>query len=217
MRIMTSVDLSHPLHTAMPVYPGDPEVAITPATTIAAHGFNVLGVQMGSQSGTHIDAPYHFIDGGRRIDQYPPERFIGPVTIMDATGLPKNTRISADLVPAPTDADSLLIIHTGWSAHWGHDDYFSHPFLSVDAAEAIVAHGYKTIAIDALSVDQTDGNNDDFSAHMVLLGAEIPISENLTKVAAITWDDPWLSLLPIRIAEGDGAPVRAVALQFAHD
>lgn len=213
----TSVDLSHPLISGMPVYPGDPEVRFAQATEIDTDGFNVMHVQMGSQSGTHIDAPFHFLPSGPRIDEYPTKRFVGPATVMDVTGLAPNTRIQPDMVPVPRVSESLLLIHTGWSAHWGNNHYFAHPFLDEAAAEAIASARYTVVAIDALSVDQTDGGVGDFSSHMVLLGADILIAENLTNLDSITWADPWLSLLPIRLSEADGAPVRAVALQFAHD
>lgn len=217
MQLLTSVDLSHPLVSGMPVYPGDPKVHFEGATDIASDGFNVMHVRMGSQSGTHIDAPFHFLSSGARIDEYPTKRFVGPATLMSASGLAPHTRMTADMVPPPRVPESLLIIHTGWSTHWGRDSYFSHPFLDASAAEAIVQAGYTVVAIDALSVDQTDGGAGDFSAHMVLLGAGIPIAENLTNVPSITWEDPWLSVLPLHIQGADGAPVRAVALQFGHD
>lgn len=70
-RIRGVVDLSHPLDDDTPVYPGDPVVRVTPATTLDAHGYNVLHVRMGSQSGTHVDAPFHLLADGARIDELP--------------------------------------------------------------------------------------------------------------------------------------------------
>jgi arylformamidase len=80
------VDLSVPITTGMPVYPGDPEVALAPALTVAEHGVNVLHVAMGSQSGTHVDAPYHIDDSLPRLDELPLERFAGPAVVVDARG-----------------------------------------------------------------------------------------------------------------------------------
>ena len=70
MRIAQATDLSHLLKTGMPIYPGDPAVEITPAATIVPDGFNVLNVHFGSQSGTHIDAPFHFVSDGSTIDEF---------------------------------------------------------------------------------------------------------------------------------------------------
>lgn len=217
MKIVNSCDLSHPLVTGMPTYPDDPDVSISPATTIAAEGYNVAHVSMGSQSGTHIDAPFHFLEEGLTIDMFPPEVFVGEATIADVRGLSPNAEISADAIPQPTQSGGILLIHTGWSEYWGSDRYFSHPFVGVSAAEKIVAFGYTAIGIDALSVDQTEGGTGNFAAHDVILGANIPIAENLRGLSAISWARPWVSLLPLKIAQGDGAPIRAVAFQLEHD
>lgn len=216
MRIVHSVDLSHPIHTDMPVYPGDPTVSIHSATTIAVDGFNVLHVAMGSQSGTHIDGPLHFIADSATIDSYPVDRFVGHAHIAEAFGLGDNAEIPADAIPQPAVEGAMLIIRTDWSHYWGTERYFAHPYLSVEAAQRIVDYGYKTIAIDALSIDRTEGSTGDFSAHMIVLGAGIPICENLTQVALVDWPNPWLSLVPLRLEGADGAPIRAYALELDH-
>jgi kynurenine formamidase len=217
VNIIQTADLSHPLHTDMPVYPGDPTVSLSEATTIERDGFNVLHLHMGSQSGTHMDAPLHFLEGGTTIDAISPDTFMGQATIARVTGLGDGAVIGASDIPTPAGAGEILLLNTGWSEHWGTERYFAHPYLSAAAAERIVTLGYKMVAVDALSVDQTEGSTGDFTAHMVLLGAEIPICENLTNLEAICWGDPWVSLLPIRILGGDGAPIRAVSFQLGHD
>lgn len=217
VRVVNSCDLSHPLVTGMPTYPDDPQIAIKPATTIAEHGYNVAHVSMGSQSGTHIDAPFHFLEQGATIDQFSPEVFVGEATLAEVRDLSPNAEIGADAIPQPTRPGGILLLHTGWSDYWGSDQYFSHPFVSASAAERIVALGYKAIGIDALSVDQTEGNTSNFVAHDIILGANIPIAENLRGLSGIVWARPWVSLLPLRIDQGDGAPIRAVAFHLEHD
>ena len=216
MRVVKSRDLSHPLESGMPVYPGDPEVGTRSATTIARDGYNVLHLSMGSQSGTHIDAPFHFLEHGQTIDAFPPEVFFGEATIADVSGLGPNGVIEPDSIPAPDSLGGILLIRTDWSERWGSHEYFSHPFLSAAAAQRIVDMGFTTVAIDALSVDQTDGSAGDFGAHEVILGANIPIAENLRGLSGIDWVKPWVSLLPLKISHGDGAPIRAVAYQLEH-
>ena len=78
MRLTSFVDLSHPLGDETDVYPGDPEVRLEPHATIAADGFNLLAVRLGSQSGTHVDAPFHFAADGARVDELPLALFCGP-------------------------------------------------------------------------------------------------------------------------------------------
>lgn len=217
MRIVDSCDLSHPLVTGMPVYPDDPEVSIWSATTIAAEGYHVAHVSMGSQSGTHIDAPFHFLEDGLTIDQLSLDVFVGEAAIADVRGMSPNAAIEAEAIPEPSGSQRLLLIHTGWSEHWGETAYFSHPFLSAAAAQRIVDFQYTAIGIDALSIDQTQGSTGNFDAHDIILGANIPAAENLRGLDGIVWTRPWVSLLPLRIDHGDGAPIRAVAFALEHD
>lgn len=214
------VDLSHPVADDTPVYPGDPVTRFTPAATLAADGYNVLHVQMGSQTGTHVDAPYHFLDDGARIDELPLELFLGPAVIADVRGKRPHGRIDwSDLAPC---ADRLgpgriLVLRTGWDEHWGTGTYFDHPFLTGDAAARVVAAGVRTVALDALSLDETVVGGepaDGFAAHLAVLGAGGVIVENLRGLDAVRDPDPLLSVLPLRFAGADGAPVRAVALEL---
>lgn len=211
------VDLSHPLDDDTPVYPGDPVARFTAAATIAADGYNVLHVQMGSQTGTHVDAPYHLLDDGARIDQLPLEYFLGPAVVADVRGKPPHGRIGwADLQPcghllAP---GRILLLQTGWDEHWGTDAYFDHPFLDGEAAERVVAAGVRTVGLDALSLDETVLGGEPaggFAAHLAVLGAGGVIVENLRGLDAVRSADPVVSVLPLRLAGADGAPVRAVA------
>ena len=211
------IDLSHPLDDDTPVYPGDPVARFSPATTIGEHGYNVLHVQMGSQTGTHVDAPYHFLEDGARIDELPLDLFLAPAVVADVRGKSPHEPITwADLAPV---ADRLgpgrmLLLHTGWDVHWGTDAYFDHPFLDGDAAARVVAAGVRTVGLDALSLDETVLGGEPcagFAAHDAVLGAGGVIIENLRNLAAIRSDEPVVSVLPLRLAGADGAPVRAVA------
>lgn len=211
------VDLSHPIDSGTQVYPGDPVPSLTPATTIDRDGFNVLHVAMGSQTGTHVDAPYHVLADGARIDEMELSLFLGPATVVDLRGLPPRSRIGWSQLEPEVEGGSILVLHTGWSRHWRSPAYVDHPHLSGDAAEAIVAAGIRTVAIDAMSVDETPppgGDPGGYPAHHVLLGAGGVIVENLTNLEAVDFPDPLLSVLPIRLRGADGAPARAVAIEL---
>ena len=115
------VDLSHPVDHDTPVYPGDPEPSFTPATTIAEHGYNVLHVEMGSQTGTHLDAPYHFLEDGDRVEQLDPALLCAPAVIVDVRGKKPRSPIGwEDLAPRADELGPgvILVLHNGWSAHW---------------------------------------------------------------------------------------------------
>lgn len=211
---MRLIDLSVPLRSGMPVYPGDPEVAIEPALTVTGAGVNVLRVHMGSQSGTHVDAPRHIDDALPALDAVPLERFTGPAVVIDARGLAPRTAIGAEAFEGRVAPGQIVLICTGWSDFWGTDDYLGHPFLSVRAARYLVDAGVRTVGIDALSVDPTPAH--DIPAHLVLCRAHAVIAENLTGLAAVlaaqeAGDTVEASLFPLHIPGADGAPVRAVA------
>jgi kynurenine formamidase len=210
------VDLSHPLQDDTPVYPGDPEARFRPATTIGEHGYNVLHVRMGSQTGTHVDAPYHFVEDGARIDELPLELFLGPAVVADVRGRAPHAAITwrdLALVHDRLGTGRMLLLHTGWDVHWGTAAYFDHPFLDGDAAERVVAAGVRTVGLDALSLDETllDGEPaGGVAAHLAVLGAGGVIIENLRNLAAVR-PGGLVSVLPLRLTGGDGAPVRAVS------
>ncbi len=215
MFIPILVDLSHPLFTGMPVYPGDPVVQIEPAATIEKDGFSVLSVHMGSQSGTHIDAPFHFLTSGLRIDEIALERFYGLGCIIDVrhVGCGEISVTHLDDANPRWRSYRIIVIQTGWDTLWGTKEYFVHPWISPDLARAMVDAGVTTIAIDALSVDPTQlGEDNEFPAHFVLLEAGCVIAENLTNISSIGTNEATISLLPLKIAGADGAPIRAMAI-----
>ncbi|WP_433326602.1 cyclase family protein [Spirillospora sp. CA-294931] len=212
------VDLSVPITTGMPVYPGDPEVAVSSAITVADAGVNVQRLHLGSQSGTHVDAPFHIDDAYPRLDEVPLDRFTGSAVVMDVRGLPPRTAIPVEALPDGLGPGTVLLIATGWSEHWGTDAYLAHPYPSPETAEAIIASGVLTVGIDALSVDRTpDVGDDDFSldAHRVLCGAGAVIAENLRSLDRLVEAQALghrieVFLFPLAL-DADGAPVRAVA------
>jgi kynurenine formamidase len=214
------VDLSHPVDDDTPVYPGDPVPRFTPAATIGRDGYNVLHVQMGSQTGTHLDAPYHFLEDGGRVDDLDLGRLCAPAVVVDVRGKGAREAITwADLEPHGGDLRPgvILVLHTGWSRYWGSDTYAEHPFLDGAAALQVVERGVRTVAIDAMSLDETVDTHEHpsgFAAHFAVLGAGGAIAENLTNLEAVDFPDPVVSILPIRFRGADGAPVRAVALEL---
>ncbi|GAA2992345.1 cyclase family protein [Kitasatospora albolonga] len=240
----TLIDLTHPVTTGMPVYPGDPEVVVRPALTTAADGVNVLALHLGSQSGTHVDAPYHVDVTWPTLDGLPLTLFTGPAVLADLRGLePRSAVTAAQLAPALAGAaeGSVLLLATGWARHWGTDHYLAHPYLTPEAAGAVVAAGIRSVGVDALSIDLTpepapadpavaallDSLSDEhdpapepgsLAAHRALLGAPggAVVCENLTDLTPLLEArDAGLpvavSFFPIRLTAADGAPVRAVA------
>lgn len=210
-------DLSHPIETGMPVFPGDPSVTLSPAATIDADGYSVHEVQCGSHSGTHIDAPSHTEPDGAVLAERPIEEYVFSARLVDPTPVESREQIDASSLPERTDLEAvdLVVLRTGWDTYWKTDQYLDHPFLSPEAAlELRKAH--TGVAIDALNPDPTPTENADdaepsgFPVHHTLLGADLPILENLTNLGGLP-DAFTLFAFPLPLAESDGAPVRAVA------
>lgn len=205
-------DLSHPLGPSTQVYPGDPDVTLSPHATHEADGYRVTRVSLGTHSGTHVDAPSHTEPDGRTIDSFPVETFAFDAYLVDCTDCGPRDPIERSALPE-TDAD-LLVLRTGWADRWGTDAYRDHPYLARGAAAWCADRGHH-VAVDALSVDPTPGSGSDdesagVPAHHELLGAERLILENLTNLAGLPQRFR-LRAYPLPVAEGDGAPVRAVA------
>jgi kynurenine formamidase len=219
---MRVVDLSVVLEEGMQIYPGDPEVTISEAATLESDGVNLLALHIGSHSGTHVDAPYHFVADGPTLEQCDLRLFTGRGVIVDLTGHePRQPITRGDLHPYEDrlGAGTIVALRTDWSARFfGTDTYFDHPYLEPEACERLLELGARTVAIDALNLDETTvpgHGTEAFPCHLRFLGAGGIFAENLTNLGAVDFDEPVLSLLPIRLGgDADGAPCRAVALQL---
>ena len=225
-------DLTHQIETGMQTYPDDPAVTVTPAATVDADGYAVERVEFGSHTGTHVDAPAHVIPDGRTLDEFDPDAFVFDALRVDCRALGAREAIPAALVPTEADAD-CVVFDTGWADHWGTPRYRDHPYLAPAAGEACAAAGL-AVATDTLSPDPTpsadaggDGETDDDTGqssvatdptgapvHQAVLGAGCPIVENLTGLAGLRRFE--LRALPLALG-GDGAPVRAVAVESTGD
>jgi kynurenine formamidase len=221
MQVRRIVDLSLAIDANTQVYPGDPPVRFRTAATIGADGFNLLGIAMGSQSGTNCDAPYHFLDRGAPIDEVDLHLFAGTGLIIDVRGTPARTAIdSADIAPY-LDAvmpGTIVVFHTGWSAYYGTPAYFDHPFLGSDACRALLERGVRTIGLDTQSIDETPDDQHPalgFPVHRLIAEAGGVVVENLTALEQVDFADPFITVFPLRLTGADGSPARAVAIQLA--
>ena len=111
---MRVVDLTAELYTGLPVYPGDPPVAIAPAATVAADGYAVARLALSDQAGTHVETQAHFLAGGRTLDDQPLERFVGRASVVD---VPCRALGTADLAPAETliRRNPFLLLRSGYA------------------------------------------------------------------------------------------------------
>ena len=131
-------DLSHPIADGMMVYPGDPGVHLAPALELERDGAAVTAVQMGSHTGTHVDAPAHTVAGGRTMDAVALDELVGDALVIRVAGLQDRAMIAvADLGELPERVPPIVVVDTGWAAHFGTDRALRHPALSPDAAASM--------------------------------------------------------------------------------
>jgi arylformamidase len=207
---MTLTDLTHPIDIKIPVFPGEPGPNIRSIANLETHGYRVKWLEMSSHSGTHMDAPAHLIPDGKTLDQLPLSHFTGVAAIIP---IPPRTRLIE--IPFLTrfqekikESEFVLFI-TGWSKYWGTDYYFhDFPVLTVDAARWLAGHSLKGIGMDTISVDPVDSIS--LQIHHIILNAGLVIIENLNFPDIFMPDLTVFYCFPLRIADADGSPVRAV-------
>jgi arylformamidase len=202
------VDLSQPVDSGTPVFPGDGPVRVT---VLDQTSMNLSRIEICVHTGTHMDAPFHFFHDAETIDRIPLDRCVGSACLIDLRGIAPKWEIRREHIErrakAPLRAHAA-ILHTGWSTQWSAPHYFSdHPCLAADAAQFLVDCGVQLVGVDMPSVDRAP-----YPAHKILLRAGVPIVENLTNLEAIGADLFQLLVLPLKLAGRDGSPVRAAAI-----
>lgn len=205
-------DLSHLMTNGMPVYPGSKPVIIESAARMDSHGYNELRLQISGHNGTHLDCGLHVMDGGFDTGSSSAEQFYGKGIMIDCTGT--GPVISAHKIRAQENRikrAEFVILYTGWSRYWGKPEYFGDfPVLNEEAAAIVASFPLKGIGIDAPSFDPV--NSTALPVHHKFLSAGIVLIENLTNLKSIGADEFIFSCLPLKIMDGDGSPVRAVAI-----
>ena len=210
-----AVDLTHNLRNGMPVYPGDPSPSFELYRSLEKDGVNLTKLVMGSHTGTHLDAPRHFIKGGIGIDQIPPHKLIGEAYVADFSGKRIGSGIRAsDLHPIAKHIvpDDILVCYTGCSEHWEDNSVRkNYTYLTKDGADYLVTKRVRAVGIDFLSVEQFDAT--EAVTHKTLLGNGIFIIESLSNALKSFLGQRILIIcMPIKLKDGDGAPSRVVAV-----
>jgi arylformamidase len=204
-------DITVPLSSALPVYPGDPEVTITPLAQLQwGDAANVSRLVLSSHTGTHLDAPRHFFAEGLAIDSLDLHVLMGPARV--CTFPQVTTHLTADdLRPLGLAGTKRLLLQTPNAALWQKTGFqTNYVALTESAAYLLVEMGVQLVGIDYLSVDAFE--RQDFPVHRILLGAGVLVLEGLD-LRAVPPGDYELLALPLLLQDGDGAPVRAILRQ----
>ncbi|HSB26845.1 MAG TPA: cyclase family protein [Pyrinomonadaceae bacterium] len=209
---MSFYDITIPLTNEMPTYPGDPGIQIRDWYSLAAgHPANVTHLSLGAHTGTHVDAPAHFIEGAGKVDSLELNALIGPAQLID---VPKDL-LSVDrtfVAERLSSGIKRVLFKTRNSTFWNEDaTEFRQDFtyLEFAAAKYLVDHGVQLVGIDYLSIEQFGQKQHE--THLALLSHGVVILEGLA-LAAVPEGLYELICLPMRIrsGKGDGSPARAV-------
>lgn len=225
---MEVIDLTHAIHDDIQIYPGDPIPSIKQGLTHEKDYCHVDLLKLGSHTGTHIDAPYHFIKKGKKIDELPVQRFVGDGFLIDVSGKSDRDLIEPGDVERYKDEitqGNFVIFRTGWDKYFGTPKYYLHPYLSAEGARLLVNMGVSLVGVDALNIDPTYYGSTDsdpsakvlpdeekygYPVHDILLGSNILIVENLCNLDKIKQLKGVYSFLPLKLKDSDGSPIRAV-------
>lgn len=215
MKVKKFVDLSWEVSEESPIYPGDPEPKVTVATTLENEGYNLSGVYVGTQTGTHVDAPYHFSNEGETIDNMELDFFFGEAVVIRVTEKGENEKITMeDVMPydEKIKADTIVLFNTNWYKKRGTEEFFRHPYVSGEVAEYLVNKGVRFLCIDTINADQTGGT--EFPVHDLFSEKRLMIGENWANFDQIDFENVVVAAFPMKIVGTDGSPVRAVAMEI---
>jgi arylformamidase len=206
--IVEWLDISAPLAVGMPTFEGDPPVSVERVKSLAAGDVcNLTQLYFGAHSGTHIDAPIHFVDGGAASEAIPLGACLGPAWVVDGRQL-RSTITGSDITALGIPVgETRVLIRTSNSELWS-DPAFRTDFIGLDgtAASVLVRLGVVLVGIDYLSIAPF---REPTPTHLALLGNGVVVLEGLD-LRAVEPGPYDMVCLPIRLVGSDGAPARAI-------
>lgn len=206
---MKIYDVTVPLSKDLVVYPGDPHVKINRRTKVNQDEakYNLSRYSFSSHAGTHVDPPFHLIDGGITVDKLPLELLMGRARVVEVTAPFIDEAVLEEF---DFTVDARVLFKTRNSYLWSQKNFVEdYVYMTPGAARSLVKDGIKLVGIDYLSVDKFGGEPE---THMALLSAGTIIVEGLD-LRDVEAGDYELICLPLKVKDGDGAPARVVLRQ----
>jgi kynurenine formamidase len=229
------VDLTHPIDAHTIFWPTEKKAfeLIEEHKGLTERGFFYAANRFCSpeHGGTHVDAPYHFGQGGETVADIPIDRFVGRAVVIDIS---EKAAVNPDYTLQPGDVTAwearhgtipkgaIILLRTGWSTRWpdklaylgddrpGDASNLHFPSYGADAARLLVEREAKALGVDTASID--NGPSQDFLVHRIAAAASTIGLENLTNLDRLPPTGAWVAALPMKIAKGSGAPARVIAL-----
>ena len=236
LRTARVVDLTHPFDERTPYWPtatrGFELAPVHYGRTEAGYFYSAYSFCAPEHGGTHLDAPIHFGEGRWTADQIPVERLVRPAVVIDvaaASAADADHRLTAEELQTwearhgRIAEGTIVLLRTGWSARWpdkkrylgddtpGDASRLHFPSYGAEAARILVAdRKVAALGVDTASIDP--GSAKDFPVHQIVAAANVPGFENLAQLEALPATGAWIVALPMKIANGSGGPLRAIAL-----
>ncbi|MBX3042782.1 MAG: cyclase family protein [Candidatus Kapabacteria bacterium] len=198
------LDLSILMQDGMPAFPGDLSPSITHTVKYVESGYNNYVLNSGMHIGTHMDGPLHMIDGGRKLCDFPINKFFGRGHLIDA----REKEINSDLLEnVDISIGDIVLIYTSFEDIFGSEEYYnSYPDIQESFADVLINKGVSIVGMDSPSPDRHP-----YRIHKMLLGNDILIIENLTNLKSlINVRNFNVIALPLKI-DADSASCRVVA------
>ena len=212
---MYPIDLTLTISKSIPSFPGSPEPQFISWSSLKEDGYNLELLFLSSHTGTHIDAPYHFTEKGKKIHEIPLKRLTGNATLIKLRknrneAISKSDIINYEKIHGKIHDHSSIFFFTGWEKNLKKHNYFTeNPGLNNLAAKYLASKKTNLVGIDSPSIDL--GNDDSFSVHHILAKNDVLIVENLANLNRIFTNSFNFVILPLKLKGATGSPVRAIA------
>jgi len=208
------IDLSQSINSDIKLYPGSPNVYFLKWSKYTIDGYDSEAIFLSTHTGTHMDAPSHFIEGAESIDDIDVNRFVMKNVHLLKIFKSSNQLITTeDIINSNIDIkeNDSIVFSTGWEHNYNSDNYISsNPGLSSQAATYLSNKKINAVAIDSPSIDS--GIESEFPVHQILLKNNIIIIENICNLAQIDKKNFRLIAIPLKLRGASGSPVRALAI-----
>ena len=210
------IDLTLPISEKIPTFPGSPQPIFIQWENIKDDGYNLELLFLSSHTGTHLDAPYHFLEKGKKIHEISLKRLVVDAILVKIRKRGDQPITKTDIQKfekkhGKIPNESTVIFWTNWQKMIKNDSYFvKNPGLSVTAAKYLISKKTNLVGIDSPSIDL--GKEKRFLVHHLFAKNDVLIVENLANLDKIKSWKFQLAVLPMKLKNATGAPVRAVGI-----
>lgn len=216
MEIRAIYDLSVTLKSGMATWPSNPEISIVPSGSVEKDGYLVENYSSFTHTGTHVDAPAHFVAKTKTVDELELTTLVGKgYCVKPELHGTDITYAALEKIWKPEYENNIILLNTGWDSKRGFTREFQYEFpgLSIDAIDFFREHPVKMIGLDSLGIEPF--KHSDFQVHRALLSLGIPFIEDMSGLNQLVEAKEYLIVaLPLKIEKGSGSMARVIALEF---